>query len=278
MKVLRTLVVDDERLAREALQIRLRKQRGIEVIGECRNGRQAIEFIQHKSPDLVFLDIQMPGLNGFDVIKRLQGDVLPMIVFVTALDQYAIDAFDVHAVDYLLKPTDDARLSLAIQRAMQRKSAQGARNKKDAMLKLDSVMQAAEDRTGAETLMGPETAAGDVFPDKLMIKDGQRTSLVPTREIEWIDAAGDYMCVHTRGDTHIIRCTMKTLSNTLDPAAFQRIHRSTIVNINRIQHLKTHINGEYKIEMSNDVCLKVSRSYKKKLDKALQLHLPHARL
>jgi two-component system LytT family response regulator len=255
---LTTIVVDDESLARRGLKLRLAELEGVEVLAECRNGREAIEAIREFEPDLVFLDIQMPGLDGFDVVRELQADHMPLIVFVTAFDQYAISAFDVHAVDYVLKPVEEARLEEAVSRARNRLAGTVKGDQKQRLLEVIVELTGKSESAIEEMLQ----ADGPGYPDKLTIKDGPEVVLVPTQDIEWVDAAGDYMCIHAGGETHVMRSTMKDLEAQLDPTRFQRIHRSTLVNLERVVKLSSHINGEYFLTLDCGACLKMSRTYR----------------
>lgn len=260
---LRTLVIDDESLARRGLKLRLAEIEGVEVIGECANGREALAAIAEHAPDLIFLDIQMPGMSGFELVGNLQQDNLPMIIFVTAFDKYAVEAFDVHAVDYLLKPIDADRLIDAVQRARSRSEQEESVTDKQRLLDLvisitgkseNSVAQLIKERDGAKA-----------YPDRIAIKDGGETTLVSVTDIGWVDAAGDYMCVHAKGQTHIMRVTMKDLESQLDPTIFQRVHRSTIVNLDKVTKVCSHMNGEFHLILDNGSTIKMSRSYKEKV-------------
>ena len=262
MDKLKTIIVDDEPLARRGLKLRLKEFGEIELVDECENGRSAIQAIVNHSPDLVFLDIQMPGIDGFDVIKRIQADSLPLIIFITAFDQYALDAFNVHAVDYLLKPIEDERLQQAISRAKERKFQQAALSEKAKLLTLITELKAKESTCSTLT---PEPDKDSGYPEKISIKDSNEVALVKTHDIEWIDAAGDYMCIHSKGETHIMRTTMKQLETLLTPEKFQRVHRSTIVNLDRVVKVMTHMNGEFYLILDNGEKLKMSRSFKEKI-------------
>jgi two-component system LytT family response regulator len=263
--MLKALIVDDEELARRGLEIRLRKFDDVEICGECRNGREAIEAVRATSPDIVFLDIQMPGIDGFEVLRRLSGSDMPIIVFVTAYDEFALKAFDANALDYLLKPINDDRLGEAIERARQARDEKLASQHRTKLLKLVCEL------TGKElTLEGAiaEVAHGrGSFPERLSIRDAGETVNVQVEAIEWIDAAGDYMCVHAEGDTHVLRGTMKQLEELLNPELFVRVHRSTIVNRKRVRSLRPHRNGEYFLTLDNSRELKLSRSYKENLER-----------
>ena len=261
MSALRTIITDDESLARRGLRLRLEDRSDIEVVAECCNGQEALQSIAELAPDLVFLDIQMPGMDGFDVVRRLQGDAMPLVVFVTAFDEYAVAAFEVNAVDYVLKPVDEERLETAIERAHALHSQQALAGQKQ------NLVNACMQLTGATEAVVEELASGgtEAYPEKLSIKDGDETSLVPVDTIDWVDAAGDYMCVHADGVTHIMRITMKQLEALLNPAQFLRIHRSTIVNASRISGAQSIANGEYMLTLKDDSRLKVSRSYRDKI-------------
>lgn len=265
---LTALIVDDESLARRGLKHRLDALGSVTIVGEASNGFEACEMISELSPDLVFLDIQMPGMSGFELLEKLQGDNLPLIIFTTAYDQYAVDAFKVHAIDYLLKPVESDRLAEAVNRAAQRLSLEDTKESKQALLDL---MMTATVKHPTEFSDEPATST-DNWPEKLAIKDGSDISLVRVADIEWVDAAGDYMCVHANGTTHIMRITMRQLSDKLNPAQFLRVHRSTIVNAELIRGAQALTNGEYTLSLSNGTKLKVSRSYRDTIKQFLSSH------
>lgn len=259
--MIRTIIVDDEPLAIEGLEVRLRAFKDIEVVATCPNGRKAIEFTRKRKPDLMFLDIQMPGFDGFDVIRSLVGDFMPLVVFVTAFDQYALKAFEAHTLDYLLKPVDPNLLKRTIQHA--RKAIQQRRIIQQ-NAKLVALIEGMEDppKVILSAILEEPGAIRDVFERHLNIKDRGRITRVDVTEIDYIDAAGDYMCIHTPGKTHILRATMKEMDKRLDPKMFQRVHRSTIVNLERVRELISHTNGEYFLTLDGGDQVKVSRSYK----------------
>jgi two-component system LytT family response regulator len=263
--LLRTIIVDDEPLARKGLRLRLQGLDDIEVIAECKNGREALTAVSESEPDLMFLDIQMPGLSGFDVISQMQQDNMPLVVFVTAFDQYAVDAFKVHAVDYLLKPIDEDRLAAAVERVRAHLKDRSAVTDKQRLLELVISITGKSESVIDELIQQGGSEGTTRFPEKIAIKDGSETTLVPVEEIDWVDAAGDYMCVHANNVTHIMRVTMKELEAQLDPTIFQRIHRSTIVNLDRVTKVCSHMNGEFHLILSCDATLKMSRSYKEKV-------------
>lgn len=265
IKPLSTIIVDDEALARRGLKHRLSQIRGVHIVAEARNGREALQLIRKHSPDVVFLDIQMPGKNGFDVVRELEHEPIPAIVFVTAYDEYAVNAFEANALDYVLKPIEEGRLQEALARVRENL------NQKDAVKHKKSLLKLVSNITGEQVHSMSDISAKGVDKmrkkevQKLAIKDGGKTTWVPQDEIEWIDAAGDYMCVHANGETFIMRKTMKELENELDPDLLQRIHRSTIVNVNCVKQMQSHINGEYFLTLSSGHTTKLSRTYKDKL-------------
>ncbi|GLX81832.1 LytR/AlgR family response regulator transcription factor [Thalassotalea eurytherma] len=269
--VLTTIIVDDEPLARKGLRVRLNKRSDINIVAECSNGREAINTIKELTPDLVFLDIQMPGMSGFEVLESLiqQQICLPNIVFVTAFDQYALKAFEVHALDYLLKPADEARIKQAIDKVQQKIQSDIDKQHKDQLLHFVSDVTGNNYEQLIEGLEKEEINNIPSYSDILPIKDAGEVSRVPVKSIMWIDAAGDYMCVHTTDTTHILRKTMKELEESLDPRQFIRCHRSIIVNKHFIAKFCSQVNGEYYLVMKNDKELKVSRSYKDKVKKAV---------
>ena len=279
MGALTAILVDDEPLALKLLGSMLAQYNGIEVVAECRSSKDAVKQIQLLQPDLVFLDIHMPVLSGFDVVKKLQADVLPMVVFVTAFDQYALRAFDMHAVDYILKPIDPSRLGLAINRAMERYQLKDVGVDKSTVLSaLDTILDTNSDRnrdrnrdtnsdSAEKKSYEVELVGTSGQPDRLAIRDGVHTVLVRFEDIDWIDAAGDYMCVHVGAVTHVMRSTMKDLVGKLPPSMFARIHRSTMVNVKKVIGLESLPRGESLLLLSNDVTLKVSRNFRKVIAK-----------
>lgn len=266
-KPLKVIIVDDEPLARKGLAIQLKLFDDVELVTQCSNGREAIEAIRAYSPDLIFLDIQMPGINGFEVIQSLvdQEIPLPQVVFVTAFDQYAIKAFDVHALDYILKPADEERLSQTMDKVRNFIEQQENSLHKSQLVEFVSEVTGNNTENILAELAENKPVNLNKYSDILAIKDAGEVSRVPVKDILWIDAAGDYMCVHTLENTHILRKTMKELEAMLDPNQFIRSHRSTIVNKNYIQKFCSQLNGEYYLIMSTGKELKVSRSYKEKV-------------
>ena len=267
---IRAIIVDDEPLARRGLELRLAALSDIEIVAQCANGREAVDAVATHSPDLMFLDIEMPGIDGFEVLRRIPQTSMPMVVFVTAYDRYAIEAFDAHALDYLLKPLIDERLDSAMAHVrdhfVQRRSI---RHREQLVALLASVT--GEGQLDAEEWLARGVdGVGRRWPDLLPIRLGRETIRLQVNAIDWIDAAGDYMCVHAEGRTHVVRATMKQFEERLDPSSFQRVHRSTIVNIRRIRRLKPHTNGEYFLTLEGGHELKLSRSYRDRLEQILQ--------
>ncbi len=263
MEKIQTVLVDDEPLAIEGLKVRLEEFADVEVVAGCPNGRKAIEVIRKKKPDLVFLDIQMPGFDGFDVIRALVGKEMPLIVFVTAFDQYALKAFDTHALDYLLKPVEGPKLKRAVQRARKALFQKKVINQNARLVKLVEEMEDPPKVILSAILeQGEAPKPGGAFESFINIKDRGRITRVDVKTIDHIEAAGDYMCIHTPGKTHILRATMKEMTQRLDPRIFQRVHRSAIVNLERVKELVSHANGEYFLFLEGGSEVKVSRSYK----------------
>ncbi len=263
--MLRALIVDDEELARRGLEIRLENFDDIEVCGQARNGREALESVRTLSPDLLFLDVQMPGMDGFEVLRRLSGRNMPEIIFVTAYDEFALRAFDANALDYLLKPINDERLEQAIERARKHSDEKHAEAHRNKLLKFVCEL------TGRELTLDSALAeaAGKQarYPKRIAIRDGSTSNCVDVDAIDWIDAAGDYMCVHAGGDTFVLRGTMKHLEELLDPDLFVRVHRSAIVNRHRVTSMRPHRNGEYFLQVGDLTELKLSRKYKANLER-----------
>lgn len=264
---IRTVVVDDEPLARRGLVVRLAQFEHIEMIAECANGRDALEVILQQKPDLVFLDIQMPGLNGFDVLRKVnqQSEHMPLVVFVTAYDQYAIRAFEVRALDYLLKPVDEDRLAQALQRIDQELAEQKDKAQQSKLVDLVAEITGEDCDEILQRLADGQAITSESYPEHIAIKESGEITRVAINAIEWVDAAGDYMCIHASNETHILRRTMKELERELNPKNFQRIHRSAIVNLNQVEKLCSRQNGEYHLVLHNGEELKVSRSYKDKI-------------
>ncbi|HYN26568.1 MAG TPA: LytTR family DNA-binding domain-containing protein, partial [Pyrinomonadaceae bacterium] len=238
-------------LAREMLREMLQDDAQVTIVGESGNGREALEAIRAHLPDLIFLDVQMPELGGFEVLEAL-GKEIPGVIFVTAYDQYAVRAFEVHALDYLLKPFDQERFDISWQRAR---------------------TQILRDRNGGTDqrilALLEEMKAGNKYLERLVIKASGRIYFLETTEIDWIEAEGNYVSVHSAKKSHLLRETISSLEAQLDPKKFLRIHRSSIVRIDRIQELQPWFHGEYRIILQNGTQLTLSRNYRDKLQEAL---------
>ncbi|WP_420137051.1 LytR/AlgR family response regulator transcription factor [Sphingomonas sp.] len=256
---IRTILVDDEPLAIQGLEVRLAPHEDVEIIETCTNGREAIRAIKTHKPDLVFLDIQMPGFDGFSVIQGLMEVEPPLFVFVTAYVDHALRGFEAGAVDYLMKPVETDRLADTLERVRQRLAEKRAAGE---VAQLKEVI--AEHAPEAADVM-PDTAdahASSRYEKLINIKDRGQIFRVDVDSIERIDAAGDYMCIYTGDNTLILRETMKDLEKRLDPRRFQRIHRSTIVNLDLVKQVKPHTNGECFLVLGSGAQVKVSRSYR----------------
>ncbi len=249
---IRVLLVDDEPLARGMLREMLQDEPDVAIVGESVNGREALEAIRAHSPDLLFLDVQMPELGGFDLLEALGKERIPYIIFVTAYDQYAVRAFEVHALDYLLKPFDRERFDISWERAKK---------------------QIFRDRNGGTDqrilALLEELKAGPKYLERLVIKAAGRIYFLETNEIDWISAEGNYVSVHCGKKSHLLRETISSLETQLDQKKFVRIHRSSIVRLDRIQELQPWFHGEYRIILQDGTQLTLSRNYRDKLQEAL---------
>ncbi len=248
MTTITTLIVDDEPLARKGIKRLLDLDPDIQVVGECGDGMDAIEGIRTKKPDLMFLDIQMPEKNGFEVLESLDAPEIPIVIFVTAYDQHALKAFEVHALDYLLKPFDDERFNEALVRAKKELAKREEIGINDRLI----------DLLNERMLSHPRL-------DRVMIKAGGRISFLRAEEIDWIEAEGDYVCLHTQGKKHLLRERISELEQRLEPEKFVRIHRSTIVNIDRIKEMQPLFYGEYAVILHDGTRLTLSRSFRGKV-------------
>ena len=269
---LRTLLVDDEALSRRGLELRLRMAGDIEIVGQCTNGREALGAIRDLRPDLVFLDIQMPGLSGFDVLAELQPHELPMIVFVTAYDRFAVQAFEARAIDYVLKPVDDVRLAATlthVRELVEQRTAVAERNQLVNLL--------AELRGSGEI----EAMVGNPATQIRRRRTGCRFATVAKPcACRWRPSNGWMPRATTcasmpPGHTHILRATMREMETLLDPRLFQRVHRSTIVNLTRVKSLRAHMNGEYFLRLEGGQELKLSRTYRDKVEYFLKRPRAH---
>lgn len=256
---IRAILVDDEKLAIQGLQIRLEKFDDIEIVDTCNNGREAIRKIKTLKPDLVFLDIQMPGFDGFSVVQGVMEIEPPLFIFVTAYADHAVRAFEASAIDYLVKPVEEDRLADAIDRVRKRLSEKrGA----EEIEKLKNVLSEVAPDAMADMESEEEPAAASRYEKLINVKDRGQIFRVDVDTIERIDAAGDYMCIYTADNSLILRETMKDLEKRLDPRHFQRVHRSTIVNLSQVREVKPHTNGECFLVLGSGAQVKVSRSYR----------------
>jgi two-component system, LytTR family, response regulator len=243
----RALIVDDEPLARRGVALRLQQFRDVEIVGECGDGASAVEKILELAPDVVFLDVQMPGMDGFDVLRALPQGELPSVIFLTAYEQHALRAFEVHALDYVLKPVDDERFSVAVQRARQVQDT-GSR-----IQMAERMMHLLNEETGK-------------YVSRFPVRVGSRIQVVHTDDIEWIAAAGDYAELHCGGRCHLLRETMTALEQKLNPSQFLRIHRSRIVRASCVRELRPIDNREYLVKLSDGSEHRSSRTYAERLD------------
>lgn len=259
---IRTILVDDESLAIQGLELRLQAHDDVEIIDKCTNGREAIRSIKTHKPDLVFLDIQMPGFDGFSVVQGLMEVEPPLVVFVTAYSDHAIRAFEAQAVDYLMKPVEESRLADTLDRVRQRLSEKRGQAEVE---KLKEVLAEVAPDTAAEMEAadgGDDSVGANRFEKLINIKDRGQIFRVDVDTIEMIEAAGDYMVINTGDNSLVLRETMKDLEKRLDPRRFQRVHRSTIVNLDLVKQVKPHTNGECFLILESGSQVKVSRSYR----------------
>lgn len=254
MQKLRALIVDDEPLAREGIRLHLEHEPDFEIIGECGDGDDAVRIIRELNPDVVFLDIQMPGLDGFGVLDALGARRLPEIVFVTAYDQFALQAFEAHALDYLLKPFDEERFRKGLDRVRNQLRGQ---NRRDLDARIAELLE--------------DVRARPKYFDRLVVRSGGRILIVRVDEIDWIEAAANYVKLHIGARVYLLRETMNRLEEKLDPASFIRIHRSTIARVDRIKELEPLFQGDYLVILHDGTRLTSSRSYRDRLQELLNV-------
>jgi two-component system LytT family response regulator len=240
---MRVLIVDDEPLARRGVRARLAAIQEVEIAGECASGRDAIAAIERDQPDVVMLDVQMPEVDGFGVIDAVGPDRMPLTIFVTAFDAHAIRAFDANALDYLLKPIDDERFRVAIERARTRLAESGAGRAR----RLEGALSAAPDR-------------------RLVLRDGSRVLLVDPGDVDWLGADGDYVRVHVQGRSHLLRHTMAAMEARLDATRFARVHRSAIVNLSRVSEIRRRGDRDYQLVLTDGTKLKLGRTYRSRIE------------
>jgi two-component system LytT family response regulator len=245
---IRALIADDEALARKFIRRMLKDDHDVEIVGECSDGKETVAMIRKQNPDVVFLDVQMPEMDGFAVLESIGIERLPEIIFATAFEQYAIRAFELHALDYLLKPFDQARFKDAIKHAKERFRSE---RQNEGRMQITALLESIKNK--------PQ------YLDRLMIKAGGRISFLSTEEINWIEADDKYVHLHTGKISPMVRQTLSAMETQLDPKTFRRIHRSAIVNVKRIKELQPLFSGEYSILLEDGTKLTLSRNYKDKL-------------
>ena len=252
MKKIRVVIADDEPLARERLASLLGAEPDVEIVAQARDGEEAISALHDHTPDLAFLDVQMPQMNGFEVIEAIGTEKMPLVIFVTAYDQHALRAFQVRALDYLLKPFDRERFTDSLQRARKQLERDETGDLGRRLLALVKDLRRDQPRS-----------------DRLVVKSGGRLFFLRTDEIDWVEAAGNYVRLHVGNTSHLLRETMNAIETRLDPEKFFRIHRSRIVNMERIQELQPWLNGEYAVLLRTGTRLTLSRGYREKLQDRL---------
>ena len=278
---MRVLIVDDEALARQRVRRLLQNETDVEIVGEAESGTEAVTMIRERQPDLVCLDVQMPGLDGFGVLREIDGGPVPMVLFVTAYDEHAQRAFDVHAVDYVLKPVDGERFRAAFDKARKQRANAVAAERLGELLETVRRLAdggAAEARDGATALASLASAAAPSAPaavaaangryaSRILVKQDGRMFFVKTTEIDWIEADRNYVRLHVGKTAHTIRERISHLEETLDPRLFARIHRSTIVNLNRVREMQQWFSGDYVVILEDGTRLRLSRHYRDRVEK-----------
>ncbi len=276
---LRVLIVDDEAFARQRLNRLLADEPGVEIVGEAEGGAEAVEIARRERPDVLFLDVQMPEVNGFDVVRELGADAsagaATSVVFVTAYDEHALEAFDVRALDYLLKPVDAERLHLAVERARAQHAQADAAERLRRLRRLVDLGMSPRagtlpdaDADASDDLVAPPSVPAErgAHPTRLLVKHGGRMFFVRTEEVDWIESYGNYVRLHVGPRTHLLRSTMGALEQALDPAQFARIHRSTIVNLDRVKEIQPWFSGDYVVLLTDGGKLKLSRAYRAQVE------------
>ncbi|MDD8016977.1 MAG: LytTR family DNA-binding domain-containing protein [Bacteroidota bacterium] len=255
--MIRAIIVDDEPLAREKVELFVRDEADIEVVAVCGNGPDAVEAYHKYKPNLFFLDIQMPQMNGFDVLQQLTTNPFPAIIFITAFDEFALRAFEFHALDYLLKPFNQERFRFAVNRA--REILTSTSQSEISMEQIKVLLDAYQKKS--------------VLMERLIVKTNGKIIFLKVNEIEWLEAAGNYIKLHVWNEEHLIRDTMNSIETQLDPGKFVRIHRSTIVNVEQIKEMVPWFNGEYKITLKSNAQVFLSRGFKDNFNKLLGKNL-----
>ncbi len=262
--MIRVLLVDDEPLARDVIRFFLSDEPAVRIVSECETGREAVAAIHKLEPDLVFLDVQMPDWSGLDVLAQVGPEQMPAVIFVTAFDEHAVQAFDFHAVDYLLKPVEEERFRQALRRARERLDYHELRN---AAGRLGRLLQTFGDQ---KPEAGTWSRGALLEGDRLVLRSRHKVSIVRLEELDWIESAGDYVYLHTERSKHLLRQTLARLESRLDRRIFRRIHRQTIVNLERIAELESTDHGEYRVILRDGTVLKLSRSYRQNLEDLLR--------
>ena len=260
MPAMRVVLADDEPLARSRLRSLLARYDDVEILAECANGTEAVAAIETHRPNVIFLDVQMPGKSGVDVVQAIGPRAVCAIVFVTAYDEHAVRAFEQNALDYVLKPVDDERFERALARVRERLAERTASSLTERVLRM---------LEGQRAMPTGGAVAPSAYPDRFMLRSTDRVSFVEVAAIDWIEADGDYVRLHTGKYSHLMRGTLSSLEAQLDPAIFVRIHRSTIVRLARVRELQPYFHGEYVVFLQDGTKLKLSRSYRERLQSAL---------
>jgi two-component system, LytTR family, response regulator len=255
--LIKAVIVDDEALARDAIRLRLATEPDIEVVGEAADGGCAVELLRTLQPDLVFLDVQMPVMDGFEVVERVSCDHLPIVVFVTAYDRYALRAFETHALDYLLKPFTASRFHAAIDRARLEVARAGDDQTHQRLIELLDERRRARERRDEQP-----SRPGEGYLARLAVKRNQRIVLVKVGDIDWIESSANYAHLHAHGESYVVRMTMGELERRLDPTRFARIHRSTIVQIDRIAEIVAAWHGDFDVTLHDGTVLRLTRNYR----------------
>jgi two-component system LytT family response regulator len=253
---MRVLIVDDEPVARQRLRRLLSEIEDVQLIGECKNGRDAVTKISEDRPDLVLLDVQMPMMDGFAVLRSLPEDAMPIVVFVTAFDEHATAAFDVHALDYVVKPVEAERFRVAVERARRQLSIESTVERHQRLIEL------LREQSGDPPASTAPAATGTRRPQRLLINEDGRRFFVAVADIEWIEAYGNYVRLHVGPKTHLLRATMSHVESSLDPSQFGRIHRSSIVNLLAVREIQPWFSGEHIVILKDGTKLKLSRNYR----------------
>jgi two-component system LytT family response regulator len=256
---IRTLVADDEPLAREGLRVRLNREEDVEIVGEANDGPSTVSAILSLRPDVVFLDVQMPGMDGFEVVARTASEHLPVVVFVTAFDRYALRAFAAHALDYLLKPIAHRRFQDALQRVRRELDRNATR---ESVERLRSLLETRDADAAAVALPASRVSR---YTTRFTSRDGDRLVLVRTADVDWVEAAANYVRLHVGARSFSVRMPMGEVERRLDPVQFVRVHRSAIVNVDRIAEIRPDWHGEYQVALTTGASLRLSRGYRDRL-------------